>query len=260
MQPKSDSATSVPKRTLSEVSLRAMGASHRLPYERGEVPAPFFEVAVLVERGAGRREQDRVPGTGERRRPRHRFLHRAGAFERRGSRQGRLDRLGRLRRWSARSAPCAPPASRRLAKSPCLSRPPRIRRTEPSANPSRDFAAASTLVPLESSTYRTPAGLRDQLRAVRRALETRQRRRRSTRPERRGTRPRRPPRGRSPGCARRASPGGPTGTHGRAGRRPASDTSCGSSQAPGAGGPPAAREEHAPGAGRRSPRGADRPR
>ena len=58
---------------------------------------------------------------------------------------------------------------RSVPKSPCLSRPPRMSSTEDGGNPSSDFAVASTLVPLESSTQRTPARLGDELGPVREA-------------------------------------------------------------------------------------------
>src|SRR5262245_52655269 len=85
-QPKSESATRAAKRILSEASLRANGTSRGLPGQRGEVVAPLFEVSVLVEGGAGRREQDRISRPGARGRARDGRRHRAAALD--GNRPG----------------------------------------------------------------------------------------------------------------------------------------------------------------------------
>ena len=143
-------------------------------------------------------------------RPRHGLLHRAGPSWPRRPGERRLDRLAALADGQHGRALRAAGA-RRLAKSPCP-----CRGLPESGRPARRIprgtsAAASTLVPLESSMKRTP-GLRDELRAVRQAAERPAGRRRSLGATRRRTRRRRSPRGRSPGCAPRsasAPPGRP---------------------------------------------------
>ena len=188
-QPKSESATSAPKRTLSEASLRAMRGTFRRRGTRS------FALRERAPRSAAR--APRSCGTGRTRR--------------------RPARAGPCRRDAPAPPPARrPPASRRSARagapplrsadsivsaaSPIVStmrarraderaqrsrsrRACRGRRgsgaTVPSAKPSSDFAAASTLVPLESSIQRTPLGLGDELGAVRQARRTASARRRS---------------------------------------------------------------------------------
>src|SRR5262245_20072235 len=95
-QPKSDSATSAPKRILSEASLRAIVLPRRRggTRERGEVAAAFFEVLVLVEGSAGRRQKDRVAGPGDLARPRDGLLHRGPALDARLAGERGFDRPG----------------------------------------------------------------------------------------------------------------------------------------------------------------------
>src|SRR5690349_2198334 len=107
-QPKSDSATSATKRILSEASLRAMTVScgaggiygarrgvrgscgarrgvrrgRRGPRERGEVVSALLEVLVLIERGAGRRQEHRVAFPRQPRGRRDGALHRLAAHDR----------------------------------------------------------------------------------------------------------------------------------------------------------------------------------
>src|SRR5260221_344713 len=64
-QPKSDSATSAAKRTLSEESLRAIQPSDQV----GEMVSAFFEIPVLVERSTGGRDEHRIALPGPRRGP-----------------------------------------------------------------------------------------------------------------------------------------------------------------------------------------------
>src|SRR6478672_9745888 len=110
-QPKSDSATSATKRILSEASLRAMTVScgaggscgagicgargscgaRRSPRERGEVIPALLEVPVLIERGAGRRQEHRVALPRELRGGGHGALHRLAAHDRGGARERGLD-------------------------------------------------------------------------------------------------------------------------------------------------------------------------
>src|SRR5215470_10522533 len=94
--PKSDSATSAAKRTLSLASLRAIADSGRPAGETREMLAALLEVAVLVEGGAGRREKDDVALAGELRGPGHGSLHRPEPFDRHAPGQGLLDERRRF--------------------------------------------------------------------------------------------------------------------------------------------------------------------
>ena len=159
-QPKSESATSAAKSTLSLASLRAMSPPARplRAPSAGEVPPPLLEVRVLVEGGAGRREQHRVAGPGELRGPRappSPSCPPARAVTAPARARSIVPAASPIVRTTARRARQTSAAG--AGKSPCLSRPPRISRTRPSRYPSRDFAVASTLVPFESLTQRTPA-------------------------------------------------------------------------------------------------------
>ena len=173
-----------------------MGAPGGGARERGEVAAALF---VVLGTGRTTRRPARAAPC---RRARESAAARATAASivphrsiGSGAGERRARSSPRPRRSSARPSRAGTRADASEAKSPCLSRPPRIRITLPSAKPSSDLAVASTLVPLESSTHRTPRGLGDELGAVRQALEARQRvydrrrrRVRGIRPRRRGHR------------------------------------------------------------------------
>src|SRR5215472_2223572 len=74
-QPNRESATSTRKRTLSLESLRAMSRLERRACQCGEMLPALFEIAVLIEGRAGRRKQNRVPGTRRLSRARHCSFH-----------------------------------------------------------------------------------------------------------------------------------------------------------------------------------------
>src|SRR5262245_12144087 len=95
-QPKRDSATSATKRTLSEESLRAMDTPRGLAGQTREVIAALLVVLVLVEGGAGRREQDGVATAGDSRGSGDGAGHRPCVLDRHERREGLLDRGSRL--------------------------------------------------------------------------------------------------------------------------------------------------------------------
>src|SRR5262245_3087056 len=95
-QPKSDSATSATKRTLSEESLRAMNPPRGLAGQTREVLAALLVILVLVEGGAGRREQDGVAAAGDSGGSGHGAVHRPGVLDLHERREGLLDRGSRL--------------------------------------------------------------------------------------------------------------------------------------------------------------------
>src|SRR6266542_843649 len=94
-QPKSDSATSATKRTLSEESLRAMCPSG-FAGEAREMVSSLLEATVLVEGGAGGREEHGVAGPGELGGAADRPVHRAGVFDLDEGGEGLFDHGGRF--------------------------------------------------------------------------------------------------------------------------------------------------------------------
>ena len=213
-QPNSESATRAPKRILSDGELtRHAGTSVVRPApspasKLREVAASLLEVPVLVEGGAGRREQDRVARPRRARGPRDR----AGIAPQRSTGRRRLASAVSIvsaaspivrttrARWATSGASDA--------KSPCLSRPPRIRITLPSGKALEglgrgvDVRSLGIVDPAEP-----PASATSSVRCGRPAKRVRA----STIAPRasRAPRPRRPPRARSRGCAPRAGPAGP---------------------------------------------------
>ena len=120
--------------------------------ERAEVLAARLVVGVLVEGGAGRREQDDLAGARRGARRGDRALEIAAVVQRHaGGRRAPRRSPARSRRSGRRRGPARPPA-RRAARSrrPCAL-PPRIRWTPPS-NDSRPAIAEATFVALESLT------------------------------------------------------------------------------------------------------------
>src|SRR6476620_3876611 len=88
------------KSVLSSVSLRAMASSvflsGGLSDERREVRAALLEVPILVEGGAGGREEHRVAGAGELRRPGNGRGHRDAPLDLDLGAEGPLDGLRRF--------------------------------------------------------------------------------------------------------------------------------------------------------------------
>src|SRR6266542_5183044 len=94
-QPKSESATSATKSTLSEESLRAI-TPRGLARERREMVSAFFVVGVLIEGGAGGRKQNRIAGAGKRGRAFDGPVHAPGALDGHDAGQSPLDQSGGL--------------------------------------------------------------------------------------------------------------------------------------------------------------------
>src|SRR5512141_1608864 len=90
--PKSERAIRAANRILSLVSLRAMGTtSGDATRPAREILSPLLVIPVLVERGARRREEDRVSRPGELRGPRDGAVHGPEALERDAAFERRLD-------------------------------------------------------------------------------------------------------------------------------------------------------------------------